>query len=373
MIIAGNKTVENAAAIGLEDVTVVQTDGKRIVAVQRMDLDLEADPMARELAIADNRSGDLNMAWDPDVLKDLAGEIDLSPFFTDKELKEIGALTGPTPEVPEPEIERAEELLKKWQTERDQIWSIPSKSVTGGAHRIMCGDSTTEADVGALMGAVRARMAFTDPPWNVAIGQDSNPRHRQREGLQNDSMSSENFCRFLGNFATQMSEVVDGDVYCVLGASEWPNLDRELRSVGYHWSATIIWVKDIFVLGRSKYHRRYEPIWYGWHKDGKSSFGEARDLDDVWEIDRPRVSEEHPTMKPVALPARAISNSSAVGDVVYEPFGGGGSTMAAEQMGRICYGMELDPKYVAVMLQRMADMGLKPELVTERCPIAVPA
>ena len=107
----------------------------------------------------------MNLEWDPDVLKDLAGDIDLSPFFTDKELKEIGALAGDTPEAPEPKIELADELQKKWQTERDQIWSIPSKSSPSGAHRIMCGDSTTEADVGPLMGAVRARMAFTDPPW----------------------------------------------------------------------------------------------------------------------------------------------------------------------------------------------------------------
>src|ERR1019366_8707476 len=108
-IIAGNKTVENAGAIGLEDVTVVQTDGKRIIAVQRTDLDLEAAPMARELAIADNRAGDLNLAWDPDVLKDLVGDIDLSPFFNDKELKELGALAGDTPEAPDAKIDQAEE------------------------------------------------------------------------------------------------------------------------------------------------------------------------------------------------------------------------------------------------------------------------
>ncbi len=102
-----------------------------------------------------------------------------------------------------------------------------------------------------------------------------------------------------------MAAVTDGDVYCVMGPGGLPNLDREMRAAGFHWSTTIIWVKDLFVLCRSKYHHRYEPIWYGWHTKGKSSFGKARDLDDVWEIPRPRISVTHPTMKPVELPARA--------------------------------------------------------------------
>ena len=111
------------------------------------------------------------------------------------------------------------------------------------------------------------------------------------------------------------------------------NQDGLLRSSGLHWSGTIIWAKDSFVLGRSNYHRRFEPIWYGWNQKAKSSYCAGRDQDDVWEIARPKVSEEHPTMKPVALPARAISNSSVIGDVIYEPFAGGGSTMiAAEQI-----------------------------------------
>ena len=146
---------------------------------------------------------------------------------------------------------------------------------------------------------------------------------------------------------------VTGDVYCVLGASEWPRLDATLRSHGLHWSATVIWVKDTFVLGRSKYHRRYEPIWYGWKDGGPSSFCERRDLDDVWEIPRPRKSEEHPTMKPVALVARAISNSSARSDVVLDPFLGSGTTLiAAEQVGRVCHGLEIDPGYCEVIVER---------------------
>jgi len=223
-------------------------------------------------------------------------------------------------------------------------------------HRIMCGDSTKKDDVELLMDGKKAQMVFTDPPWNVAIGQDSNPRHRQREGLENDCLSPEEFKSFLQSFALLMAQHCSGDIYCVLGASEWPTLDLCLRQAGYHWSATIIWVKDIFVLGRSKYHRRYEPIWYGWHKDGTSSFGERRDLDDVWEIARPRVSEGHPTMKPVELMVRAIQNSSLPNAIVYEPFCGSGSTLlAAQKLGRRCYGMEIAPEYCDVIIKRYED------------------
>jgi DNA modification methylase len=212
------------------------------------------------------------------------------------------------------------------------------------------------------MGGFRATMAFTDPPWNVAIGQDSNPRHRQRAGLQNDCLSPQDFQAFLSAFAAHLASYLAGDLYCVLGASEWPTLDLQLRNCGYHWSATIIWVKDTFVLGRSKYHRRYEPVWYGWHAKGKSSFAGARDVDDVWEIPRPRRSDEHPTMKPLELVARAVRNSCGEGGVVCDPFLGSGTTMAAAQaLGRVCCGIEIEPKYVAVVLERLAEMGLKPE------------
>jgi DNA modification methylase len=198
-----------------------------------------------------------------------------------------------------------------------------------------------------------AKMIFTDPPWNVQIGQDSNPRHRQRAGLKNDNLPPEEFAEFLTKFAANVARHVTGDMYCVLGASGWPMLDRVLRGCGFHWSATVIWVKDIFVLGRSKFHRRYEPLWYGWHKDGKSSFRGRRDVDDVWEIPRPKRSEEHPTMKPVELITLAIEYSSRPGDVVLDLFGGSGSTLiAAEQLKRKACLLEIDPGYCDVIARR---------------------
>ncbi|MFL6437471.1 MAG: DNA modification methylase [Terriglobales bacterium] len=364
-IIAGNKTVEQAGSIGLDDVIVVQTDGTKLVAVQRMDLDLDKDSRAKALAIADNRVGQVSLEWDPKVLAELGEEIDLGKFWSDEELNTLLSRMGSdTAEAPEAQIERADELRDLWQTVKGQLWQIPAAKASRGVHRLLCGDSTSRANVSRLMGDVRAQMAFTDPPWNVAIGQDSNPRHRQREGLKNN-LSSDNFCQFLEGFSAFLPELVDGDIYVVMSSSQWPTIDAVLRNCGLHWSGTLIWVKDSFVLGRSNYHRRFEPIWYCWNAKGKSSFCEARDLDDVWEIARPKVSEEHPTMKPLELPARAIQNSSAIGEVVYEPFSGSGSTMcAAESMGRLCYGIDIEPKYVAVALQRMQDMGLEPRLVS---------
>jgi DNA modification methylase len=265
--------------------------------------------------------------------------------------------------------------VKDGLTDPDDIPAPPDKAVTQpgdlwvlGDHRLYCGDSTKPEDIAKLMDGAKAKMMFTDPPWNVAIGADSNPRHRQRKGLANDSLPPEKFQAFLDGFVTATAPHISGDVYCVLGASEWPRLDATLRGHGFHWSATVIWVKDAFVLGRSKYHRRYEPIWYGWHEKAKSSFLDKRDVDDVWEIPRPKRSEEHPTMKPVQLPLQAILNSSVPNDIVLDVFGGSGSTLiAAEQTGRKAYLMELDALYVDVIVHRWEHFsGLKATRVNAR-------
>lgn len=242
-------------------------------------------------------------------------------------------------------------------------------------HRLLCGDSTKPEHVEKLMGGQKAVMVFTDPPWNVAIGLDSNPRHRQREGLLNDSLPQAEFESFLARFVAAMSGHVAGDVYCVMGASNWPAVDAALRKHGFHWSATIIWVKDSFVLGRSKYHRRYEPLWYGWHGQAQSSFCDRRDLDDVWEIPRPRTSEEHPTMKPVELAVRAIQYSSLPDQNVLDLFGGSGTTlMGCEQTGRNAFLMEIDPMYCDVIVKRWEEFtGKKAQRVAAQEMVEVGA
>jgi DNA modification methylase len=353
-VIAGNKTLEQAVAAGHKDVIIIKSDGKKLVAIQRTDLDLAKDPKAKGLAIADNRVAELDLNWNPEVLQSLVKDVDLTTFWDADELETLLGTSGGGSSVPEAKIDQAAALLKKWGVKAGQIWLI-------GPHRVLCGDSTNEGDIARLMAGKRAKMAFTNPPWNVGIGGDNNPKHRQRKGLEGDDVNSSHFKAFLEGVSRQLVRQVDGDVYCVLGASEWPTLDGALREAGLHWSSTIIWAKDSFVLGRGKYHQRYEPIWYGWLK--KSSFCGGRSQDNVWNFPRPKKSEEHPTMKPPELVARAIRNSSRRNDLVLDLFLGSGTTMAAaEQNGRACYGADIDPAYVAVTLDRMSQMGLKPQL-----------
>lgn len=268
-------------------------------------------------------------------------------------------------EGPDPRIEALDELADKWGVQLNSMWRIPMGNGEG-EHRLLCGDARDPENYAALLGEETARCCITDPPWNVAIGTDNVPRHRQRDGLINDQLSDEEFETFLLDFITAVDRRFDGDLYCVFGIKNYPMLDRVLRGAGYHWSSTIIWVKsNSFVMGRSNYHRRYEVIWYGWHKRGKSSYNGRRDLDDIWEYDRPVRSEEHPTMKPVPLIANAIINSSQPGDLILDPFVGAGTCLlACEQTGRQGRAIELDRRYVAVTLQRLADMGLTPVEIT---------
>lgn len=335
VIIAGHTRWKAAKKLGLAKVPVHVAKGL-------------SQEQIKAYRIADNQTATI-AEWDKELLpielgqlKEAGYDLGLLGFDAD----ELERLLGEQPKEGLCDPDEVPEAPKKATTQPGDVWEL-------GEHRLLCGDSTKVEDVSRLMGKEVAKLVFTDPPWNVAIGQDSNPRHRQRDGLANDNLSPADFANFLRSFSTAIHAHLDGDLYCVLGAAEWPSLDATLREVGFHWSATVIWVKDLFVLGRSKYHRRYEPIWYGWRADRKSSYRGGRSQDDVWEIQRPRVSEEHPTMKPVALVAKAIQNSSLKGDIVLDPFLGSGTTiLAAEQLGRRCFGVELSPNFCDVIVKR---------------------
>ena len=135
-----------------------------------------------------------------------------------------------------------------------------------------------------------------------------------------------------------------------------------MENGGFSYRHSLVWVKQNFVLGRADYHYRHEPILYGWLKNGPHFFTDDRTQDSVFEVDRPTVSELHPT-KPVELIARMVANSSRPGELVYDPFSGSGSTLlAAHQLGRLGYGSEIDPGYVAVTLERFSLLGLEPEV-----------
>ncbi|MBN1629432.1 MAG: site-specific DNA-methyltransferase, partial [Thermoleophilia bacterium] len=242
-----------------------------------------------------------------------------------------------------------------WQVEPGQLW-------VAGAHKILCGDCCDEVVVNRLLEGQKCQICWTDPPWNVAYGENKNPRYRLRT-IENDNLGGE-FPAFASQFCTIIAESVlpGSPIYVAMSAQEWPVIHGALAQAGFHWSSTIIWVKDHAVLSRKDYHTRYEPLWYGW-KDGAARLCKVGDRtqNDVWEIDRPTRSDEHPTMKPVELVVRSLVNSSRAGDLVFEPFVGSGTTaVAAEQTGRACRAIEIEPKYVSVTLERLEGMGLGP-------------
>ena len=332
--------------------------GVTTVPVDRQDYADEASEYAD--MIADNRIAEL-AELDMPTLKDLLEQIDDGTFdmdltgFAQPDLESLMREFQPVVEDDVADrLDRADELLEKWGVCVGDLWEA-------GTHRLLCGDSAAEADVERLWGSERAEVCWTDPPWNVAYGENSHPSWKQRS-IANDNLGAE-FPAFASRFSSVIADVLlpGAPIYMAMSAQEWPVIHAALTEAGFHWSSTIIWVKDHAVLSRKDYHTRYEPLWYGW-KDGAARLTPLKDRsqNDVWEIPRPTRSEEHPTMKPVELVARALANSSKVGDRIFDPFLGSGTTaVAAEQTGRACYGIELEPKYVAVTLERLEGLGLK--------------
>lgn len=363
-IIAGNKTVENAGAMGLEEVQVVQTDGKRIIAVQRMDLDMAKDPKAREMALADNRSAELNLEWAGDILAEMGKEIDLQPFFSVSELAKVVGSGADSVQAPDPEIDRAWELREKWGTKTGQVWEIPSQDAPGRNHCLLIGDSTKKSDLSRLMATApeqRANMLFTDPPYGVDYEGGRNPRsNRLREKLVGDSTpslysalaGSVQFCRDDAPWYVWFAGRLGAEVYKAIAAS------------GYAVRALIIWNKLDAHYGNfmAQYMQKHEPCLYCVPSKPAPWYGPTNEVT-VWDVKQPAINEHHPTQKPIELAVRAVANSSKKGDVIADWFLGSGTTAcAAEGMGRLCYGMEIDPAFMAVTLERLSGMGLTPRL-----------
>lgn len=228
-----------------------------------------------------------------------------------------------------------------------------------GLHRVMCGDATKTEDVEKLMNGRKASMCFTDPPYNVNYGASTKdtPRGNNKKIL-NDKMTDGQFDLFLEQSIKDILKFTDGACYICMSSSEMGSLQDAFKASGGHWSTFIIWAKNTFTIGRSDYQRQYEPMLYGWREGVKDRYwcGD-RGQGDVWNFDKPVSSKLHPTMKPLALIARAINNSSRRGGIVLDLFGGSGSTLiASEQLGRTCFMLELDPHYVDVIRKRYANL-----------------
>lgn len=225
-----------------------------------------------------------------------------------------------------------------------------------GRHVLLCGDATVKADVEKLLGGGRVNMVWTDPPYNEAYDQDNSPYgtpENSKGTILNDSMNPEAFRTFLKSSLSNMFDFNDGVFYVCMSCKEWATIMDLFQELGGHWSSTIIWNKNSFVLGRSDYHRKFEPILYGWKEGQKHEYFGGRTESDVWDINKPTQNDLHPTMKPIELISRALINSCPIQGSVLDLFGGSGSTLiACEQANRTCYMMELDPKYCSVIIER---------------------
>lgn len=369
-IIAGNKTLAAAQKAGLK-VRIVTTSRDELVVVQREDLDLD-DPAgeARRLAYLDNRVAEIDLAWDVNIIaQDAASGLDFDALgFLDKELQKIlvqaDDIIQPEENEPAELIDKAESLVEKWKVEEGQIWKL-------GQHRLIIGDCTDAMVTDALMQGEKAQICWTDPPWNVAYGEDieeDNAQGYKKRTMKNDNLG-ELFPAFIQAAVKNIWSACQPGalMYMAMSAQEWPVIDKALRDQGFHWSSTIVWAKDQLVLSRKDYHTQFEPLWYGW-RDDAARLREVMDRkqSDVWFIDRPKRSEDHPTMKPPPLVERSLVNSSLPGDIVLDPFVGSGTTLiVCEQLNRKCRTVELDPIYAAVTIERWAQLtGMSPTQIT---------
>lgn len=233
-----------------------------------------------------------------------------------------------------------------------------------GNHRLMCGDSTDLDVMKELMGDARADMWLTDPPYNV----DYTGKTKDALKIENDKKSDNEFRQFLvDSYTCADSAMKPGAVFYIWHAdSEGYNFRGAAHDIGWQVRQCLIWHKNSMVMGRQDYHWKHEPCLYGW-KDGDAHLWNAdRTQTTILNFDRPTKSEDHPTMKPVDLLAYQITNNTKQEDVVLDSFLGSGSTLiACEKTGRICYGLELDPKYVDVIIKRWQEYtGKKAKKIT---------
>jgi DNA modification methylase len=358
VVYAGNLTLEQAVEAGITEAVIVHTTGNQLVVTVRDDV-APGSAEAIALGLEDNESGKQSYNPDIDIVAALAvGDNALLKAMRDGDRVFDGMLNsmGAKEETQdaEPQIDRAAELLEKWQVKTGDLWQI-------GEHRLLCGDSTKREDVERVMGGELAKLVWTDPPYGVSYGdklEEANPMGYMVRQIENDDLPPDQLESFL---RTALSNVAE---YCADGAGIYvaspagtplPALIASFAGSGfdYHWG--LVWLKDQIVLSRADYHFKHENILYGWKPGAAHYFTADRTQSSVFEYPRPKSSEEHPTMKPIALIQHMLCNSSQSNDIVMDVFGGSGSTMlACENTKRQCRMIELAPKYCSVILERMS-------------------
>lgn len=347
-IVKGHGRLEAAKLLNVAQVPIDAQDYESEAAEYA---DLIADNRIAELAEINDSS--IKGLLEDDMFDDF--DMDLTGFDSE-ELGKIGVgesvKEGFTDEdeVPDPP--------DKAKSRRGQVWTL-------GEHRLMCGDSTCKEDVEKLMGGNLADMVLTDPPYGVAyVG-----KTKDALTIESDDCSEEQLREYCKAWFDNAEHACRSGAYWIATVPARPLHEVFLSD----WKSrgilrqVMVWVKDSMVLGHSEYHYRHEPILFGWIPGGERLKNTDRKKTTVWEFDRPKRSAEHPTMKPVGMWCYAMQQHTKNGDIVYEPFSGSGTThIAAEQLGRSCYGMELDPKYCDVIIKRWEDFtGRKAVLVND--------
>ena len=325
------------------------------------------DAQKRAYILADNQLA-LNAGWDEEMLSvelsDLKDEsFDLSLLgFDEKDLEKL--MAGPDDGgAQDDDFDLSAALEKASFVEKGDLWTV-------GKHRLLCGDATSPEDVERLMGGKTANLILTDPPYGVSF--------KASDGLtiENDSLKGDEFYKFLLSAFTNMAAHLEkgGAAYVFHADTEGLNFRKAFIDAGFHLAGVCIWVKNSLVLGRSDYQWQHEPILYGFLQNGKHPWYSDRKQTTIWNFNKPKRNKDHPTSKPLDLLSYPIKNSSQENAIVLDTFGGSGSTMmACEQMNRICYMSELDPKYASVILRRyVEDTGDADGVYVERADKKIP-
>ncbi|GLI10768.1 methyltransferase [Paenibacillus tyrfis] len=332
-IIGGHQRAKVLKALGYDEVDCVL-----------IDIDKTKE---KALNIALNK---ITGEWDFDALSSLLDELKHEDFdleLTGFDLSEAEKLLDELYKHDEPdedEFDIDEALPEQPITRKGDVWIL-------GKHRLMCGDSTSEQDMATLMNGKKARLIVTDPPYNV----DYTGKTKDALKIENDKMDNDQFYEFLLAAYKRMYEVADdgASIYVFHADSEGLNFRKAFIEAEFKLAQCCIWAKQVFVMGRQDYQWMHEPILYGWKPTAGHYWNSDRKQTTLWQFDRPFRNEYHPTMKPVPLISYPIKNSSKIGDIVLDSFGGSGSTLiACEEADRICYTMELDPKYADVIVSR---------------------
>ena len=350
------KIADSIREFGFADPLVVNADMTIIGGHQRLTVAMDLGYTEVPCAVVDvdkTREKALNIAlnkitgaWDDQMLADLLKDLENVHFnldFTGFEAPEIGQLFSNIydKKVKEDNFDVDSELKQPVFSKPGDIWYL-------GKHRVICGDSTKMETYERLMEGVKANLVLTDPPYNVDVQETAGK-------IMNDNMSDSDFYNFLLAAYQCMHENLadDGSIYVWHADTEGLNFRKAFRDAGFYLSGCCIWKKNSLVLGRSPYQWIHEPCLFGWKKGGKHQWYSDRKQTTVWEYDKPRSSKDHPTMKPVTLMSYPIKNSTMTNGIVLDPFLGSGSTLiACMQTDRVCRGIELDPKFVDVIVKR---------------------